>query len=362
MTIREIARHAKVSRSTVSAALRDHHSISLETRRRIKALADKLGYRPDPTIAKVMGAIARHSSDSATSPIILLTDWPVPAPWKKFNLGLKRFYDGMLARTTELGYRLDELWLRSRGMSPRRIEQILESRGIEGIAVLNYPEAPARLPLNLSSYASVVVGRALVQPRLYAIDHDHHQGLLECLNQVALRGYRRPGLILTHDAHERTMHCWAAAYQYFLSHLASRDRIPCLLINLTDAAEVKKWMRTYKPDVIIGADPALIELLESIGLKVPESIGFAALFWREDAPRAAGIDTQDEAQGARCIDLLIEQMRRNQHGVPNRPETILFDGFWRNGSTLPVRDTPQPQLITSTNSPRGSKKRIPSHP
>ncbi len=335
MNIRDIARHAGLSKSAVSLALRDHPSIPAKTRTKVKALAKKLGYQPDPTVAKVMGAIARHNVSDVTAPIVLLSDWPTPKYWLNADHGLRRFYRGLKERASERGYRLEEIWLRAPGMTPRRVEEILAARGTEGIVVFNYPEAPARLQLDLSPYACVVIGRALVQPRLFAVDHDHHQGLFECLTQVRQRGYRRPGLVLTNDANERTMHCWAAAYHFFLSEIPKKDRIPFLLLPDAAAPALKRWIKTYRPDVILSADFTMLKTLEGVGWQVPADIALAVLFWREENDFVAGIDTQDEAQCGRAIDLLIEQMRRNQHGILQKPETVLFDGTWRDGASLP---------------------------
>jgi LacI family transcriptional regulator len=301
-----------------------------------------------------MGAIARRAAGPVTAPIMILSDWPAARYWQNSAAGLRRFHRGLLQRTEELGYRIDEFWTRAAGMSPRRAEQILAARGTQGIVVLNYPEAPAKLALDLSPYASVVIGRALIQPRLYAVDHDHHQGLFECLKQVSARGYRRPGLLLTFDSHERSMHCWAAAYHFFLSHLAVRDRIPFLLIKPGDTPAIKKWFKNHRPDVILTADFTSTELLTKIGLRVPEDVGVAALFWREENQNIAGIDIQDESQASRAIDLLVEQMRRNQHGIPHKPETVLFDGFWRDGASLPTRELPYPLIMPKIGSARNS--------
>jgi DNA-binding LacI/PurR family transcriptional regulator len=336
MNIRDIARQAGLSKSAVSLSLRDHPSIPHKTRARVKALAKKLGYQPDPTVAKVMGAIARHATAGITAPIVLLSDWPTPKHWLNVNQGLRRFYRGLSDRAEELGYRLEEIWIRAPGMTPRRIEQILAARGTQGIVVFNYPEAPARLQVDLSPYACVVIGRALVQPRLHSVDHDHHQGLFECLTQVQQRGYLRPGLVLTNDAHERTMHCWAAAYHFFLSDLPAKKRIPFLLLSSPNPSVLRKWVRAHRPDVILSADFTMMKVLENAGFRVPTDIALATLFWREENTAVAGIDTQDEAQSARAIDLLIEQIRRNQHGIAHKPETVLFDGAWRDGSSLPV--------------------------
>ena len=47
ITIKDIGKELSISSSTVSRALRDHPDISPETKRRVKALADKLNYQPN---------------------------------------------------------------------------------------------------------------------------------------------------------------------------------------------------------------------------------------------------------------------------------------------------------------------------
>ncbi|HXF70817.1 MAG TPA: LacI family DNA-binding transcriptional regulator [Thermoflexus sp.] len=55
VTIKDIARAAGVSHTTVSRALRDSEEISPETRARIRAIAESLGYRPNPVARALQG-------------------------------------------------------------------------------------------------------------------------------------------------------------------------------------------------------------------------------------------------------------------------------------------------------------------
>ena len=47
VTIKDIARELGISPSTVSRALKDHPDISLETKKAVNALAEKLNYQPN---------------------------------------------------------------------------------------------------------------------------------------------------------------------------------------------------------------------------------------------------------------------------------------------------------------------------
>jgi len=337
MNIRILAQDLKLSKSTVSLALRNDPRLPEHTRDRVRKRAARLGYRTDPTIAKVMGAIARKNSVDVTTPIVLLSDWPTPHHWKSTRDSLDRFYRGVIARSKELGYRVEELWMREPGLTPKRIEQILAARGTQGVIVFSYPSAPASLEVDLTPFASVVIGRALVRPRILAVDQDHHQGMFECLDQVASRGYRRPGLLLSIDAHERTLHCWAAAYLFAMSQSPIRRKIPLFLDAGRDFKRFRKWVKAYDPDVIITQDSSMLSYVTDAGFRVPDDLGLAVLFQGKPTDGTAGIDTRDEAQSARAVECLVEQLRKDIRGLPKFPETVLFDGIWRDGPTLPPK-------------------------
>ena len=51
VTLRDLAKKLGVSHTTVSLALREHHSITPARRQEVKRLAEKLGYRPDPFLS-----------------------------------------------------------------------------------------------------------------------------------------------------------------------------------------------------------------------------------------------------------------------------------------------------------------------
>jgi LacI family transcriptional regulator len=345
MNISELARHANLSKGAVSLALRDHPSISTATRKRVKALARKFSYVPDPTMARVMSAIARRRTSTITAPLAILSLWDQPRAWNTTTPSLKRFYQGLVNRAQQLGFRTEEFWMGNRQISPQRMEQILSTRGIEGLIVLNYPHAPATLEMNLAPFACAVIGRALLRPRLFATDHDHHQGLFQVIEKLRSLGYRRPGFLLDREVNERTMHCWAAAYQFWLNSIPRSHQIPLLTLDLFDGSilrpndikPIQKWVRRYRPDAIISHSSEVKRLIEAAGIRVPQDVGFANLFWQAGLDRCAGLDLQDEIVAGRAVELVIEQLQHNQRGIPAVPETVLFPGVWRDGPTLPDR-------------------------
>lgn len=345
VNITDLAQRAGISKGAASLALRNRPGVSAETCERVQALARQHGYVPDPTVARVMSAVARKRPNSSTAPLAILSLWPQNRAWDSRTATLRRFHDGLIARAKERGFATEDFWLGSRGMTPRRMQQILVSRGIEGLIVLNYPRAPAVLEMDVSPFACAVIGRALIRPRLYSTDHDHQQGLYQVMHQVQEAGYRRPGLLLQADAHERTMHSWAAAYQFYSSSHPGLGKVPLVIYDngprdeqlASEARKLKRWFRRYRPDVIIAVQWTDLALLQAAGISVPEDVGFACLFWQDAKHACAGLDLQDEIFAACAVDLVVEQLNQSRRGIPLVPETVLFPGVWRDGPSLPWR-------------------------
>lgn len=103
-----------------------------ETAQRILAVAKSLGYAPDPKLAATMAV--RSTKKQSLEPIA----------WLNANQNARAYHDyawlapyrhGAAECCAELGYRLEELWLREPGMTKRRISSILQHRGICGVTV-----------------------------------------------------------------------------------------------------------------------------------------------------------------------------------------------------------------------------------
>ena len=52
-TVKDVAKKANVSPSTVSRVINDHPSISAETKQRVRKIMDEMGYFPNVTAGKL---------------------------------------------------------------------------------------------------------------------------------------------------------------------------------------------------------------------------------------------------------------------------------------------------------------------
>jgi DNA-binding LacI/PurR family transcriptional regulator len=114
LTMQDVARVSGYSRAAVSMALRGDHTIPEATRKRIQAVANRLGYRTSPLVAALMSLQSRQRAASgATTAIAFLTSHPPENPWRR-QVIYRSMFAGALASATELGYRLEEFNLGGR--------------------------------------------------------------------------------------------------------------------------------------------------------------------------------------------------------------------------------------------------------
>jgi len=343
MNIRKLAELLGLSKSAVSLALRDDPSIPLRTRDRVKETAARHGYRPNAQLSELMGSLGRRERKDFGTTLALLSMWPEPRIWARHPSSfLRRCHAGCVARAIELGFTLEEFWLGEPGMTPARMDGILRARGIEGALIFSYPKAPAVLKMDHSERVVVVIGRALIEPRVYAVDIDHFHGFFVAWHEILRRGYRRPALVLTKDLDERTEHAWSSAFGYAAATLERSQRLPILYAEDLAPSRLGAWIKRHRPDVLLSGVPHIPLFLDRAGIAVPEEIGLVALFWETQEKDLAAIDGCDERVGARAVELLAGHLRVHRLGLPVTPETLLLDGVWREGPSLPWRSPSSP--------------------
>src|SRR5690554_1647561 len=104
ITIRDVAKAAGYSKSAVSLALRNHPSLPDATKNRIREAAERLGYRPDPTLRAL--AHYRYGNTATGAPVIAwLSNWPSRDQWKQGLWG--EHFAGAVHQAEQLGYRIE---------------------------------------------------------------------------------------------------------------------------------------------------------------------------------------------------------------------------------------------------------------
>lgn len=338
VTLADVARTAGVSRAAASYALRDDPNIAPATRVRIQRVARELGYRPDPMLAKLMahlhaGKRARYAGKLAFLNPHAERDFPEHTP------AVRAFRDSARARAAELGYELEEFWLREPGRTPKRLAQMLLARGIDGILLGSTSRHGSKVEFPWDRFAAVTVGYSIESPRLHRVVTHHYRNTRRALHEAEALGWRRVGLVVERDEEHAMEDQHIAAFLTHQRELPRSAQVPVLVNAFTPGwrARMLSWFEKHRPEVILSSGPGPAELAEA-GIRVPADAGFASLLlWRPDERAVAGVLPGYERLGAVAINLLVPQLQRNDLGVPADPKIVQIDGEWRPGRTLHAR-------------------------
>ena len=338
MSTRRIAELAGVSPTTVSLALRDSPKIPAATKRRVIAVAKRIGYRPNAKLAELMMhlRLKRHPKREACFGVISF--YEEARPWEK-ALHLQRIYEGMTRRADALGYRLEPFWMRAPGMTSRRLRGILEARGIQGLLCFGSPNLEEEMPPELDHYAIVTQGVSIKTP-LHRVTSHAYNDMWRVLKNIRALGYQRPGLVLGDYEGRRSAHAYLCVYLGW-SHLVSgtTPAIPVLQLTHVEEEPLMQWYRQHQPDVLIFAHHynALADfdrILRRHGIRVPEDLGVAAVTQVLEGTRFSGLQGNQHLVGAWAVEMLVGRIMNRDFGYPSHPRIEMVEMQWVDGATL----------------------------
>jgi LacI family transcriptional regulator len=332
VSLRAIAEQAGVSRMTVSRALRRDPAVPSDTGRRVREIAQRLGYRPDPTLTRLMTALRERRRAGAPPVLAYLTAHEERAGWR-WHPSQRRCFEGAARRATELGYKLEEFWAGEPGMTDARLSQIIWARGIEGVIVAPLPAPGRTFPdFNWALFSGVEIGYSLAQPALHRVCSHHVQGILLLTEKLRAAGYRRIGLAVSHNCDERVHHHWRAGYLAAQSLGGGNADLLCVTPDWNRAA-FARWLQLRQPDALITIGPQVGAWLEALGFHVPRDLALAHLDVALGGPDATGIDQNVGLIGSAAVDLVGSLLHHQERGVPAVPRVTMIEGTFVPGRT-----------------------------
>lgn len=333
-TLARIAAVAGVDKSTVSRALRGHRVLPEATTRRIRRIARSLGYRHSPLVGAVMRRARGGGEHRGLGQVAYLTFDATPTAWRD-QITFRQFFTGAEARGEQLGLQVVPFWMKQPGLNPRRATAILEARGITGLLIgptTGWTQTPE---LNWQRFCTVKVGAPFPDLPLPCAVHHHFRGMIQALDELEARGYRRPGLALRDYQEAKTGGAWSAPFFLRQQRMPARDRVPPLWLEELAFDRFAAWHRRHRPDVIIGQGNHWLGWLKQLGLRVPADIGFVDL--DRCTTDRAGIDQRSPAIGAAAIDLLLNRLLEHECGLPTSSSILQVEGVWANGPSVRSR-------------------------
>lgn len=343
-TLRTLAAQAGVTSMTVSLALRDHPSISVATRTRLKKLAAAKGYRPDPAITKLMHHLRTRRGQRVRSTLCALCLKPRVATAPGGYDYMREVLGGARRRADSLGFGLDLMAIDEEGLTPRRLQRILLSRGIDGVVLLPM-STPVRLAslLDWSLFAAVAATSSVLTPRLNTAIPDQFGNMLRLCRSLAERGLRRLGLVTLHEQDVRVDHRVMAVFGWH-SQFGGGEAIPPFVMERRepDMSSLVAWVGQHQPDTIISDSEIDLDRIAAL-LRPAERrrITWASTSLLPELARYPGIDEKASEVGAAAVEVLAAMIQRGERGLPVSPRTTLIAGefFAPRGSRRKTKAT-----------------------
>jgi len=334
VTQQDIATELGLHRSTVSLALRNSPSIPLKTREQVFAVAEKLGYRPDPMLSALAAYRERHRPQGYEGTLAWLFNSMGGFDWRTGPL-YQQYFAGAKEQAQRRGYRLEIFDINSDGMTPRRMASILQARNIQGILVCPQPTDYRELNLPWENFSAVTFGYTLKWPTLHRITATQFRGVTKIVNKLRELGYERIGFTLTDQVNQRTDQNYLAAYVTDEYRHSRSFAIPPLKADLKqDPEALLQWIQQYSIEVVVSPDTRPLDIMRRYQLRVPEEVGLASCSVDSADSEISGICENSVQIGYTAVDFLVAMIHRGENGIPQHPQHILVEGSWSPGKTV----------------------------
>ena len=342
---RDIAKALGVSQVAVSLALRGDLSISTTLRKRVRATAKRLGYRPNPYVSALMASIRADRKLSEQGVIAVVVDMYRRVDWLRHE-SYRVYYEGVVRRCAELGFKPECFFLQEAGITASRVDRILRTRGIRGIILAPPYLGNRRLPIRWERYACVGTGYAWEEQQFDRVAHDHDQNVVLAFQKLAELGYARIGMCIPAFFANGRGARWLDGFLTCQHRLPRERRIPLFVGSKEEGSFLpfRRWRARWQPDALLTLYGHEIEWLESIGMRVPADIGLACVI-RPPGSTLAGVNDRYDEIGAATVELVASKIAFNQYGIPPRPRLILIEGHWMAGTSLRHRGKPLTILL-----------------
>lgn len=196
-TIKDIANLCGVGKSTVSRVLNNDPNVRSETRAKVQAMIDKLGFEPNRSARAMRGVAERVVG-------IIVTRLNSPAESQTLSVILQELYhQGVTPIIVESQFQ------------PEKVKQHLrffQQRQVNGVVVFAFS---ALSPSLLSVWKSALVVIARRYPTVSSVFYDDENAVNTLMNHFYQQGYRHIAYVGVEESDETTGHLRTRSYVEF---------------------------------------------------------------------------------------------------------------------------------------------------
>ncbi len=338
-TLHTVAKKAGVSVSTASRCLSGAAKVAKSTQLRVLAAAAAAGYQHNALVGQVMRATRRGVAQNHLGTIAFVTPVADSHEWRATPT-LWRNWDAARERAESFGFGITEFTLSSRGMTGRRLGEILTARGISGVLLAAFPTEPHEISLPWDDFAFVQVGHCIKSPRLDCVVSDHADAVTMAAREIADSGRHRVGLAIEKYQDEITDGRWSIGYAGLRATLPHLAAIPPLLPVHMTAELFLQWVDEHAVDCVLTLstfrnEPNNMETwLTTSRRSGPRDVGLASLDVTSVHADWSGVEQHSDEIGRAAVDLLFSKLQAGERGIPQIPRTLQVHGHWHEGRTL----------------------------
>jgi LacI family transcriptional regulator len=290
VTLNDVARHAGVSKSTVSNVVRGATPVAALTRSRVEAAISQLGYRPNE--------VARALKQQATRTLgLVITDTVNPFPATLAQAVVRRARrDGYAVLIADTDGDPEIEAAQCRALAARRVDGVIFASIAEHSTSLS-DLLDAGVPTMLASFGGRLDARA------GAIEMDEEEAMESVIGYLADLGHERFAFVRQHareaEVDRRPQAFSDAVRRRGLSEVAL-DEDPTAICCMHDGIAID-----------------LMDSLERRGLRIPQDVSVVGF---DDVPLAAHnrirlttVRQDASTMGARAAELLITAVNEGRH-------------------------------------------------
>jgi len=333
VTLRAIARRVGYSHVTVARALADEQGVGPRTRDRIREAAREMGYRPNPVMSRMMRQIRDSAEKREAETIAVIEHEPGPDGKPVFQ----RLSRGIEEQANLMGYATNAFTVGPGGLSPARLRDVLEARGIRGFLALAFQ--PSELEgESFRSFLRVKLPLPSENPEMVYIARNSHATYQKIYGRLRELGYRRVGFAkraCITGAEESTIIGCLETIALRPPREAEPGFQPLFVYDedAPDTAErMRAWVEENRLEAVVGGNAAY-PFLRELGYRIPEELGFACSNVAPGMPYA-GASLPLPAIGRASVRVLNNLLTANLYGRPEDTEVVLIPSEWTEGSTL----------------------------
>lgn len=186
ITIKDIAKAAGVSPSTVSRVISNHTRISKATTAKVKRIMEEMGYHPN--------VMAKSLVSKTTRTLAIVLPRPAEELFQDFFFG--ELLRGILAHSTRAGYDMLLAAATSPADENETIARLVLGRRVDGVILLtSRQDDPLVSLLAKHEFPTVLIGRTEAHDNIITVDTNNVQAAMDVTNHFITQGHTKIGFI-----------------------------------------------------------------------------------------------------------------------------------------------------------------------